>query len=49
MVGDRDWIIGKELSEEEIKEMEKAIDAIVEMGFPYFISKEDIENNGDIR
>lgn len=39
-----DLVIGKKPSKEEIKEMEKAIDLIVEMGFPYYISKEDIKN-----
>jgi len=38
-------LISEEPNEEEIKKMERAIDSIVEMGFPYFISKEDIENN----
>lgn len=41
-----DLLISEEPSEEEIEEIGKTIDVIVEMGFPYYITKEELENSG---
>ena len=43
-----DLLISEEPSEEEIEEIGKTIDALVEMGFPYYVTKEELENNGDV-